>query len=95
MKAAARRTHAITSFCIAVVSLAGAVAWAGPEGDALARQAREKYRNGAFAEAMPLFEKAIEQGASGGELFYQAAFCARTVGGDQAKAKEYFTRALP
>ena len=85
----------VIAAALAAAALAGAVAWASPEGDALARDARDKYRGGALAEAMPLFEKAIEKGASGGELFYQAAFCARTISGNQAKAKEYFTRALP
>jgi len=70
-------------------------AWAGPETEALVRQARDLYRNGALVEALPLFEKAIEQGASGGELYYQAAFCAKTVRGDQARARDLVTKALP
>ncbi len=60
----------------------------------LAVQGRDLYRQGKLAEALPLLERAIAQGASGGELLYEASQCQRLARRDAAKGREYAEKAV-
>lgn len=61
----------------------------------LAKEGQDLYRQGKLGEALITYEKAVDAGAEGGELFYQMGYCYKTVRDDPDKARQYMTRAVP